>query len=69
MSNLWLQVAGEITIKEFSSIDPDEYLYEVSVEKEEDAPTAAANLKLAVRGLEKEILSQLQKYVQELNSL
>ncbi|CAL5228919.1 g12143 [Coccomyxa viridis] len=72
-SGQWVEddkkVAGEITIKEFSSIDPDEYLYEVSVEKEEDAPTAAANLKLAVRGLEKEILSQLQKYVQELNSL
>ena len=59
---------GEVTFKEFSSIDPEEYAFEVSVEKEEDAPTAAANLKLAVQGLEKEILCQLQKYVQELNA-
>lgn len=63
------KVAGEITIKEFSSIDPDEYAFEVSVEKGEDAPTAAANLKVAVQGLEKDILRQLQRYVQELNAL
>lgn len=67
--NTWLQVAGEVVIKEFSSIDPDEYLFEVSVEKEEDAPKAAANLKLAVQGLEKDILHQLQKYVQEMNAM
>ena len=59
---------GEIIIREFSSIDPDEYAFEVSVDKEEDAPTAATNLKLAVQGLEKDILSQLQIYVQELNA-
>lgn len=64
-----MQVNGEITIRDFSSIDPDEYALEVSVDKEEDAPTAATNLKLAVQGLEKDILSQLQIYVQELNAL
>ena len=63
-----MQIKGEVTIKEFSSIDPDEYEFEVSVEKEEDAPTAATNLKLAVKGLEKDILWQLQKYVEELNT-
>ena len=65
---VWLQVKGEVTIKEFSSIDPDEYAFEVSVEKEEEAPTAATNLKLAVQGLEKDILKQLQQYVAELNT-
>lgn len=39
------------------------------MDKEEDAPTAATNLKLAVQGLERDILSQLQIYVQELNAL
>lgn len=65
---VWLQVKGEVTIKEFSSIDPDEYAFEVSMEKEEEALTAATNLKLAVQGLEKDILKQLQQYVAELNS-
>ena len=62
------QVKGEVTIKEFSSIDPDEYAFEVSIEKAEDAPAAADHLKRGVQGLEQDVMRQLQQYVQELNA-
>ena len=64
----WAQVKGEVTIKEFSSIDPDEYAFEVSVEKAEDAPAAADHLRRAVQGLEQDVMRQLQRYIQELNA-
>lgn len=62
------QVKGEVTIKEFSSIDPDEYAFEVSIERAEDAPATADHLKRGVQGLEQEVMRQLQQYVQELNA-
>ena len=55
---------GEVTIKEFSSIDPDEYAFEVSVEKAEEAPATADHLKRAVQGLEQDVMRQLQQYIQ-----
>ena len=64
----WAQVKGEVTIKEFSSIDPDEYAFEVSIEKAEDAPATADHLKRGVQGLEQAVMRQLQQYVQELNA-
>ena len=63
-----MQVKGEVTIKEFSSIDPDEYAFEVSIEKAEDAPATADHLKRGVQGLEQDVMRQLQQYVQELNA-
>ena len=62
----WAQVKGEVTIKEFSSIDPDEYAFEVSIE--EDAPAAADHLKRAVQGLEQDVMRQLQCYIQDLDA-
>lgn len=64
-----LQVKGVIKVSEFSSIDPDEYNFEVTVDAPDDATAAAANLKTAVHGLQGQILDCLQRFVTELNSL
>ena len=63
------QVKGDVKISEYSSIDPEEYLYEVTVDAADSATAAGANLKLAVQGMQSTILSRLSKFVEELNSL
>lgn len=64
-----LQVKGAIKVSEFSSIDPEEYKFEVTVDAPDDATAAAANLKTAVQGLQGDILESLQCFVAELNRL
>ncbi len=66
---LWYQVKGEVKVSEYSSIDPEEYSFEVTVAAADSGTTAAANLKAAVQGLEEQIFSRLQQYVAELNEL
>jgi len=56
-------------VSEYSSIDPEEHSFEVTVDTAESDTTAAANLKAAVQGLEEQIFSCLQQYVSELNEL
>lgn len=56
-------------MSEYSSIDPEEYSFEVTVAAADSGTTAAANLKAAVQGLEEQIFSRLQQYVAELNEL
>ncbi|CAL8463130.1 g2664 [Coccomyxa elongata] len=63
------EVKGEVKVSEYSSIDPEEYSFEVTVAAADSGTTAAANLKAAVQGLEEQIFSRLQQYVAELNKL
>ncbi|KAK9907766.1 hypothetical protein WJX75_009571 [Coccomyxa subellipsoidea] len=63
------EVKGEAKVSEYSSIDPEEYTFEVTVEAANSGTPAGANLKAAVQGLENEIFSRLQQYVAELNEL
>lgn len=56
-------------MSEYSSIDPEEHSFEVTVNAADSDTTAAANLKAAVQGLEEQIFSRLQQYVTELNEL
>jgi hypothetical protein len=62
-------VKGVIKLTQYSSIDPEEYTFEVTADAADSATTAAANLKAAVQGLEDEVLSRLQHFVTELNAL
>ena len=52
-------------VHEWSSVDPDEYLYEVSVSAKDSGSDAAANLKLAVQGLQHTVFARLQQYVED----
>ena len=60
---------GEAKVSEYSSIDPEEYTFEVTVEAANSGTPVGANLKAAVQGLENEIFRRLQQYVAELNEL
>ncbi len=64
-----LQVKGEVKVSEYSSIDPEEYTFEVTVEGADSGLTAGANLRAAVQGLEHQLFSRLQQFVAELNAL
>ena len=51
-------VEGDIRVNDWSSIDPDEYQFEVSVAAKDSATDAGANLKAAVQGLRADVLGQ-----------
>ena len=62
-------VEGDVKVIDWSSIDPEEYQFEVSVAAKDSATDAGANLKAAVQGLRGNVLGRLQQYVQDINQL
>ena len=61
------QVEGDVRVHEWSSVDPEEYLYEVTVK--DGGSNASEHLKVAVQGLRATVFARLQQYVEDLKQL